>query len=151
MMGVIETLKALLVKHEQKIRSQKFLEAAMAATAMLALADGEISFAELMARDYILDQVRELQVFEPNEAVELFRTYAETISLDPEKGEVIVDKAITQLCGDEELASLLLRICLVMAKADRDLSQQEQKVINGFCDILGLDKGEINLKFLIET
>ncbi|MDJ0681662.1 MAG: TerB family tellurite resistance protein [Xenococcaceae cyanobacterium MO_167.B52] len=150
-MGVIETLKALLVKHEQKIRSQKFLEAAMAATAMLALADGEISFAELMARDYILDQVRELQVFEPNEAVELFRTYAETISLDPEKGEVIVDKAITQLCGDEELASLLLRICLVMAKADRDLSQQEQKVINGFCDILGLDKGEINLKFLIET
>ena len=145
-MGVIETLKALLVKHEQKIRSQKFLEAAMAATAMLALADGEISFAELMARDYILDQVRELQVFEPNEAVELFRTYAETISLDPEKGEVIVDKAITQLCGDEELASLLLRICLVMAKADRDLSQQEQKVINGFCDILGLDKGEINLK-----
>ncbi len=146
MMGVIETLKALLVKHEQKIRSQKFLEAAMAATAMLALADGEISFAELMARDYILDQVRELQVFEPNEAVELFRTYAETISLDPEKGEVIVDKAITQLCGDEELASLLLRICLVMAKADRDLSQQEQKVINGFCDILGLDKGEINLK-----
>ena len=151
MMGVIETLKALLVKHEQKIRSQKFLEAAMAATAMLALADGEISFAELMARDYILDQVKELQVFEPNEAVELFRTYAETISLDPEKGEVIVDKAITQLCGDEELASLLLRICLVMAKADRDLSQQEQKVINGFCDILGLDKGEINLKFLIET
>ena len=145
-MGVIETLKALLVKHEQKIRSQKFLEAAMAATAMLALADGEISFAELMARDYILDQVKELQVFEPNEAVELFRTYAETISLDPEKGEVIVDKAITQLCGDEELASLLLRICLVMAKADRDLSQQEQKVINGFCDILGLDKGEINLK-----
>ena len=137
-MGVIETLKALLVKHEQKIRSQKFLEAAMAATAMLALADGEISFAELMARDYILDQVKELQVFEPNEAVELFRTYAETISLDPEKGEVIVDKAITQLCGDEELASLLLRICLVMAKADRDLSQQEQKVINGFCDILGL-------------
>ena len=151
MMGVIETLKALLVKHEQKIRSQKFLEAAMAATAMLALADGKISFAELMARDYILDQVKELQVFEPNEAVELFRTYAETISLDPEKGEVIVDKAITQLCGDEELASLLLRICLVMAKADRDLSQQEQKVINGFCDILGLDKGEINLKFLIET
>ncbi len=151
MMGVIETLKALLVKHEQKIRSQKFLEAAMAATAMLALADGKISFAELMARDYILDQVKELQVFEPNEAVELFRTYAETISLDPEKGEVIVDKAITQLCGDEELAFLLLRICLVMAKADRDLSQQEQKVINGFCDILGLDKGEINLKFLIET
>ncbi len=151
MTGVMTTLKALLVKHEQKIRSQKFLEAVMAATAMLALADGEISFAELMARDYILDHVKELQVFDPNEAVELFRTYAETISLDPIKGEVIVRKAITQLWGEEELASLLLRICLVMAKADRDLTEQEQQVINSFCDLLGLDKGEINRQFSGES
>ena len=39
---------------------------------MMASADGEISFAELMARDYVLDHVQQLQVFDPNEAADLF-------------------------------------------------------------------------------
>ena len=144
MAGVFSAIEALLAKHHQKVRSRQFLEAVMGASAMLALADGEISFAELMARDYVLDHVRELQVFDPNEAAELFRTYAETISIDPKKGKATVLEAITQLSGDEELASLLLRICVVIGKSDRDFSQQEHEVINTFCDVLGLEKGEID-------
>ena len=144
MAGVFSVFKDLLAKHDQKIRSRQFLEAVMGASAMLALADGEISFAELMARDYVLDHVKELQVFDPNEAAELFRTYAETISVDPQKGKAMVLKAITQLSGDEELASLLMRICIAIGKADSDFSQGEQEVINTFCNVLGLEKGEID-------
>ena len=110
---------------------------------MLALADGEISFAELMARDYVLDRVRELQVFDPNEAAELFRTYAENISIDPKRGKAVILEAITQLSGDAELASLLLRICVVIGKSDCELSQREREVIDLFGDVLGLEKGEI--------
>ena len=144
MAGVVSAIEALLAKHQQKVRSRQFLEAVMGASAMLALADGEISLAELMARDYVLDHVRELQVFDPNEAAELFRTYAETISIDPKRGKAKVLETITQLSGDEELASLLLRICVVIGKSDRDFSQQEHEVINTFCDVLGLEKGEID-------
>ena len=144
MAGVFKAIEALLAKHQQKVRSRQFLEAVMGASAMLALADGEISFAELMARDYVLDQVRELQVFDPNEATELFRTYAETISLDPKKGETVILEAITQLSQDAELASLLLRICVVIGKSDRDFSQREREVINTFADVLGLEKEEID-------
>ena len=49
------TIETLLAKHRQNVRNRRFLEAAMGASAMLASADGEISFAELMARDYVLD------------------------------------------------------------------------------------------------
>ena len=144
MAGLVSAIEALLAKYHQKVRSRQFLEAVMGASAMLALADGEISFAELMARDYVLDQVRELQVFDPNEAAELFRTYVETISINPKRGETVISEAITQLSGDAELASLLLRICVVIGKSDRDFSQREREVINTFADVLGLEKGEID-------
>ena len=143
MAGIFSVIEALLAKHHHKVRSRQFLEAAMGASAMLALADGEISFAELMARDYVLDHVKQLQVFDSNEAADLFRTYAETISSNPQIGKAIVLEAITQLSEDQELASLLLRICLVIAKADRNFSQPEREVINTFCDVLGLEKKEI--------
>ena len=143
MTGIVSSIKALLAKHDQKVRDRQFLEAAMGASAMLALADGEISFAELMARDYVLDHVKQLQVFEPNEAADIFRVYAETISNNPQLGKANVLEAISKLSGDQELASLLLRICLVIAKADCSFSQPEHEVIDSFCDVLGLDKEEI--------
>ena len=143
MTGIVSAIETLITKHQQKIRSRQFLEAAMGASAMLALADGEISFAELMARDYVLDHVQQLQVFDPNEAADLFRSYAETISNNPQLGKANVLEAINHLAGDLELASLLLRICLVIAKADCDFSQPEHEVIDTFCDVLGLDEEEI--------
>ncbi len=145
MAGIFSALKTLLDKHQQKVRSRQFLEAAMGASAMLALADGEISFAELMARDYVLDHVQQLQIFDSNEAADLFRTYAETITNNPQVGKTHVLEAITQISEDRELAAILMRICLVIARADRNFSQPEHEVIDTFCDILGLDKEEIEL------
>ena len=143
MTGIFNEIETLLAKHQKKVLNRQFLEAAMGASAMLALADGEISFAELMARDYVLDHVQQLQVFDPNEAADLFCTYAETISNNPQLGKAHVLEAITHLSGNRELASLLLRICLVIAKADRNFSQPEHEVIDTFCDVLGLNKEEI--------
>ena len=143
MTGIFSAIETLLAQHHNKVRNRQFLEAAMGASAMLALADEEISFAELMARDYVLDHVQQLQVFDPNEAADLFRNYAETISNNPQLGKAHVLEKITHLSGDRELASLLIRICLVIAKADRNFSQAEHKVIDTFCDVLGLDKEDI--------
>ena len=103
MSGIFEALKGLLAQHQQQVRSRHFLEACMGASALLALADGEISFAELMARDFVLDHVKELQLFDPGEAAELFRTYAETLETSPEKGKTEVLAAVNQLWGDKEV------------------------------------------------
>ena len=99
-----------------------------------------------MARDYVLDHVKQLQAFNPNEAADLFCNYAETISNNPQLGKANILEAITQFSEDRELASLLLRICLVIAKADGEFTQLELQVINTFCDVLGLERKEIDLQ-----
>ncbi len=151
MLGIFSAIETLLDKHHQKVRSRQFLEAAMGASAMLALADGEISFAELMARDYVLDHVKQLQIFDPNEASDLFCNYAEAISNNPQIGKANVLEATAQFSGDQELASLLLRICLVIAKADGNCSPSELEVINTFCDVLGLEEVEIVPQLIVES
>ena len=139
MSKVIGALKAIIDKHHQQVRSRKFLEAAMGACALLALADGEISFAELMARDYILDRVKELQAFDPNEAAELFRTYAEGLEANRDKVKPKVLEAVSQFSDDRDLAPLLIRISVAISKADYDFSELERKEIDLLCNILGLD------------
>ncbi|HAC65928.1 MAG TPA: hypothetical protein DCF68_20940 [Cyanothece sp. UBA12306] len=139
MSGIIDTLKSLIKQHQNQVRNRKFVEAVMGSLALLALADGEISFAELIARDYFLDHVQELQIIEPNEAAELFRSYAQIIEADPQTGQDKVAEAVSHFCGDEVLGSLLLRICQAIAQSDTQYSHQEQAVIAKLAEILGLE------------
>ncbi len=142
MTGIIDTLKSLINQHQTQVRNRQFVEAVMGSIALLALADGEISFAELMARDYFLDHVQQLQIIEPNEAAELFRSYAETIEADPQAGKDKVWNLVSIFCGDEILAPLLLRICNAIAKADSNYSEKEQAIITKLAEILGLENSQ---------
>ena len=112
----------------------------MGACALLAVADGDIGFAELMARDYILDNVQQLQLFDANEAAEIFRLKGEALqnNYQGEKTEII--KLITPYIGDRELAPLLLQISLVIANADRELKASEQEIINELKEVLQVNK-----------
>ncbi|WP_267384415.1 TerB family tellurite resistance protein [Cyanobacterium sp. uoEpiScrs1] len=138
MAGIINTLKSLVDRHQNQVRNRKFVEAVMASMALLALADGEISFAELMARDYFLDHVQQLQIIEPNEAAELFRYYADTIKDDIKVGQDKVWNLVSTFCGDDILAPLLLNICKAIAEADTNYSEQEHTIIIKLTKILGL-------------
>ena len=136
---MINVVKALLQKHHQQVRNREFLEAAMGASALLATADGEVSFAELMARDYLLDRVDILHMFDPGEAADLFRSYVETIQEDADLGLSKVVEAVSKLSEDTELAPLLLKVCMVMCKADDDFSQREHVILEDLCSVLGLE------------
>ena len=142
MTGIINTLKSLLNRNQTQVRNQKFVEAVMGSIALLALADGEISFAELMARDYFLDHVQQLKIIDPNEAAELFRCYAEMIESDPKAGRGKLWSLVSTFYGDEILAPLLLQICEAVAKADTDYSKQEQAIVKKLAEILGLENSQ---------
>ena len=135
---VINVVKALLQKHHQQVRNRDFLEAAMGASALLATADGEVSFAELMARDYLLDRVEILHMFDPGMASDLFRQYAESIQEDTDTGRSTVIESVKKLSGDEDLARLLIRVCIAICKADMNFSEQEHVILADLCEELGL-------------
>ena len=145
MSGMLSKISALIAQSRDKVQKRHFLDAAMSASALLALADQEISFAELMARDYILDHVTELQVFDPHEAADLFRKWAESIESNPEMGKAKVFDAVVKLAKDPDLAKLLLQVCIAIAKADYSLSKSELELINELAELLGLDASDLDL------
>lgn len=140
MTSIIESIQGLIGKNPQKVRQQKFLEAAMGACALLSVADGEVNFAELMARDYVLDHVKQLQLCDANQAADIFRDQTEALLSNYEEEKSRILKLISPYACDPELAGLLLRISLVIAKADTDLKPSEQEIFNELNKVLHLDR-----------
>ena len=136
--------KNLVARRRERIRSRQFLEAAMGASALVAAADGEVSFAELLGRDHVLNRVEKLQVFESEDAVAVFGAVVEELRQDPDEGARRVFEAVARFAGDKELAQLLLRICVAIAKADTDFSDSELRVVADLCQALGVQDIEID-------
>ncbi|MDJ0508431.1 MAG: tellurite resistance TerB family protein [Crocosphaera sp.] len=136
MSNIFQSIKGIIAKHQHQIRQKQFLETVMGACALLAVADGKIDFSELMARDYILDNIEQLQVFDANEAAEIFRIKAEALQNNYQQEKTKIIGLIAHYTVDKELGGLLLQICLIIAKADRNLSSSEQEIMNELKQVL---------------
>ena len=134
-----ESMAAKLKRH----RNKPFLEAMMATTALLALADEEIVLSERLALDFILENVNELKVFDVHQAVNLFQDWAKEIKEDFGTAKKQVLQAVAKFSGEEEKASLLVRAAILIAKADGDFSEPEQKVLDELCQVLCLESSAV--------
>ena len=135
----MKAIRSALNEYLQRFRNKPFLEASMAASALLALADDEILLSERLALDFVLENVEELRIFDPHKAVDLFRDYAEAIREDFETGREKVFKTVARFAGDEHAAELLVRSCALIGKADGDFSEQEKEVVADLCRVLRID------------
>ena len=135
---MFQTARETLRKSLTRFRNQQFLDATMAATALVATADGEVTFSELNALDSVLDSVQDLQIYDPHVAVDIYRDFADGIDRDAEAGKAAAIAAIRKIAGDADAAEHVLRVAVAISKADGDLSQVEAEVITELCDVLGL-------------
>ncbi|MEK9723008.1 MAG: hypothetical protein VW405_05925 [Rhodospirillaceae bacterium] len=71
--GLIDNYQA----HLDRARNRPFLEGAMAACAMVATVDGEVSFAERVRVDQILGTLERLQGFD--EGIDIFNEFTDAI------------------------------------------------------------------------
>jgi len=131
--------RELLSRYRERTRDRRFLEATMAASALVATADGEVGLAELLSRDQVLDRVDALQSFDSRQAVEIFRGYADAIAEDKPAGVERALRAVAVVGDDVETAQLLLRVCCAIAKADAEFSAEEQHMIALICEALGAE------------
>jgi tellurite resistance protein len=118
------------------------MEATMAVSALLAMADGEVSVSEHLARDYVLDNVKELKIYDVHKAVDMFRSYAEAIKADGKAGKEKIYHIISKFSGDVSHATVLIRAGALIAKADGNFSQKEEKIIAELCHRLQLEDSE---------
>jgi len=125
-------------KELQRHRQRPFLEAVAAACALVATADGEVSFSERARLDAVVESLSELRLFDPHEVVDAFDEHVAVLNDDADGGHNKMLKTITSGTGNEGAADLLLRIGVAMSLADGRDSADEHKVIDQICTALGL-------------
>ena len=141
--SIFRAARTSLAEKMERHRNKSFLEAMMSATALLALADREIVLSQRLALDFILENVKELKVFDIHQAVDLFRDYSKAVQQDFNKARERVLKTVAKFSGDQQKATLLVRASILIAKADGDFSEPEQKVVDELCRVLCLESEKV--------
>jgi tellurite resistance protein TerB len=131
--------REMLAHYTGRTRDRAFLEAAMAASALVAAADGEVALAELHSRDEVLDRIDALQAFDASDAVAVFRGYVSAIETDHDAGVKQALAAVARVGSEPGQAALLMRVAVAIAKADARFSPEEQAVIVQLAESLGAE------------
>ena len=145
MSGIIDNLISMLHLQSEKQQNRPFLEAAMAACAMVSASEGEVTFGDRIRVDQIMETLNKLKVFDPHEGVKLFNQYTDGILAAPEKGRGDALKAIKAVTSDRDTAELLIDLCLAVSLSDGKTSLVEHIEIVSLCGLIGVDPDSIGL------
>lgn len=137
---MFERLKQELARHRQR----PFLEAAMAACALIASADDQVSFSERARMDAVLESLAELRIFDPHEAVDLFDKCVDALRSDREAGQTAAFAAIRRGAAAPGAARLLVRICVAMSLADGAFVAHERAMLGLICSAVNLSPEAID-------
>jgi len=135
--SLLNKLSDSLLSTTGRTRDRAFLDAAMAASALVATADGEVSFAQRSRLDDLLASVEPLKAHDVHDAADLFRIFAENILAHPEKGRARALKAVQCVTGDSDAARLLMRVACAIARADGSYSRPGMVQIRRIAKTLG--------------
>ena len=117
----------------------------MAASALVAMADGQLTFSESHRLDEIIETIEQLRVFDPHEGVDLFKDHVDAIALNAETGRSRALAVIGRIADDDDEARLLVRLCLAVSRADGVFQDEERERIIEICERLGLAPDEFGL------
>lgn len=145
MSGFLESLTHFYEEQLTRLRNRPFLKATMAASALVAIADGSVSFSQRMRMDQIMGTLTALKVFDPHEGVNLFNDYVQGILDSPKEGREAAVRAVTAGAKDDETKRLMVRVCLAISEANGEISLVEQIEIVSLCSLLNIDPGACGL------
>ncbi len=146
MTGVLENISKLYNDTIDRHRNRPFLEATMAACAMVAMADGSVSLRERVKVDEVLETLEALQVFDPHEGVNLFNEFADAINENPKKGrEKALAAIVNETTQHRDSAYLMIKICVAVSKFRGEIPLVEQIEIVSLCSRLVVEPHESGL------
>jgi tellurite resistance protein len=145
MPGMLDNLKRFFQARAEKEQNRPFLEAAMAACAMVSASEGQVSFADRIRVDQIMDTLTRLKVFDPHEGVDVFNRYTHGILKSPKAGREAALEKIKTVTSDPETAELLIDLCLAVSLSDGVTSLVEHIEIVSLCGLIGVDPDKIGL------
>lgn len=125
-------------------RDKDLLEGAMAATAMISAADGQVEPQEKAKLARFLETHELMKHFDRSEAIRLFNGYVQELEFDLDMGGDTCLKQIREVSGEEK-RQLVARLAIAIAKADGEFEPEEKVAAAKIVDALNLNKAEFGL------
>jgi tellurite resistance protein len=120
-------------------RGRAFLEGAMAAAALVALADGDASLEEGAEVGRLMRVLDNLRDHNPDQGVESYLKYIDILRNRPAEADKVRAKVVSAAGNDREAASLLVVICNAVSEADGIVRDSEIAEIRKLSQMLGVD------------
>lgn len=128
-----------------KYKNKDFLNAAMAGSALIAMADGSISSEEKQKMIKFIEHNDALSVFTTNDVIKAFQDFVGQIEFDKDIGEAKAYQALAKMKSNDEAARLLIRMIISIGSSDGNFDADEKKIAAKIAKELGLNPAEFDL------
>jgi tellurite resistance protein TerB len=128
-----------------KFKNKDFLNAAMAGSALVAMADGSISSEEKQKMIKFIESNDALSIFTTSDVIKAFQDFVGQLEFDKDIGEAKAYQAIGKMKSNTEASRLLVRMIIAIASSDGLFDNDEKKVAVKIARELALDPSEFEL------
>jgi tellurite resistance protein TerB len=134
-----------LTAEVSKFKNKTFMEATVAACAMVAAADGTVSSEEKQKMAGFIRNSDELKHFSMTDVIAFFEKVIANFDFDAAIGRAEALKVIGRLRGNEEQARVMVRVACVIGASDGTFDAQERAVVRTICTELGLNPSDFDV------
>lgn len=128
-----------------KFKNQNFLNAAMAGSALIAMADGTISSEEKQKMVKFIESHDALSVFTTADVIKAFQGFVGQFEFDKDIGETKAYEALRKLKDNDAAARLVIRLIISIAGADGTFDDSEKRVARKIAVELGQNPSDFEL------
>jgi tellurite resistance protein TerB len=128
-----------------KFKNKDFLNAAMAGSALIAMADGSISSTEKQKMIKFIESNDALSIFTTSDVIKAFQDFVSQLEFDKEIGEAKAYQAIGKMKSNTEASRLLVRMIIAIASSDGNFDHDEKKIAVKIAKELALNPSEFEL------
>jgi tellurite resistance protein TerB len=147
-MGFFDQLKSKaseLKNDVLKYKNKDFLNAAMAGSALIAMADGSISAEEKQKMVKFIEHNESLSVFTTKDVIDAFQNFVGQIEFDKDIGTAAAYQAIAKMKSNSEAARLLIRMIISIGASDGNFDADEKRIAVKIAKELALNPAEFDL------
>ena len=128
-----------------KYKNKDFLNAAMAGSALIAMADGSVTSDEKQKMIKFIESHDALSIFTTSDVIKAFQDFVGQIEFDKDIGEAKAYQALGKMKSNVEAARLLVRMIIAIASADGEFDATEKKVAIKIAKELAINPAEFEL------
>ena len=142
----LKTKAGELKTEAMKYKNKDFLNAAMAGSALVAMADGNVSAEEKQKMIKFIESNEALSIFPTNDVIKSFQDFVGQIEYDKDIGEAKAFQALGRMKSNVEASRLLVRMIIAVASADGNFDANEKAVASKIAKELNISPSEFELQ-----